>query len=113
MQPMGHVQLLRHMIDHHYSPQQAIDAPRWYISHAGDTQSANDMLSNEILLEDGYDPVIKEGLKALGHKVAAEDIKNDERIIYGKAQVILQNPKTGIFVAGSDPRSDGCAIPAI
>jgi gamma-glutamyltranspeptidase/glutathione hydrolase len=54
MQPMGHVQLLRNLLDYHMTPQQAVDAPRWYLKGTGETQSSNDMSSNVIILEDGF-----------------------------------------------------------
>lgn len=100
-------------MDNHYSPQEAVDAPRWYLNHIGDSQSAQDLLKNEILLEDGYDESIKEGLKALGHDIRAQNVVGNERVLYGKAQVILKHPHTGVYMAGSDPRSDGCAMPVI
>jgi len=113
MQPMGHVQLLRHLLDGHYTPQEAVDAPRWYLSPVGATQSAQDLLENEVLLEEGYDPALKEELLRFGHHIPIDYITGNERVLYGKAQVILRNPATGVCIAGSDPRSDGCAIPAL
>ncbi len=54
MQPMGHVQLIRNLLDFHMNPQEAVDAPRWYLKGTGETQSSNDMTSNTIILEDGF-----------------------------------------------------------
>jgi gamma-glutamyltranspeptidase/glutathione hydrolase len=32
MQPMGHFQIVRNLIDYGLSPQEAVDAPRWYLT---------------------------------------------------------------------------------
>lgn len=124
MQPMGHVQLIRNLIDHRFNPQQAVDAPRWFIVGTGKTQSSSDMLESELLLEEGFGDEkdvgehssaglnMAEELRAKGHKVGPP-VKDRERVMYGKAQVILKDPQTGVLWAGSDPRSDGCAIPLI
>ena len=123
MQPMGHVQLIRNLLDNHMDPQQACDAPRWYLKGTGVTQSSNDMSSNEILLEDGFgekhdggkegDQSVAEALTAKGHKVGAPVVGYTRTAQYGRAQVILKNPKTGVLWGGSDPRADGCAIPFV
>lgn len=36
-----------------------------------------------------------------------------QRSIFGRAQVILRDPVNNILIAGSDPRSDGCAMPML
>jgi gamma-glutamyltranspeptidase/glutathione hydrolase len=143
MQPMGHLQLIRNIIDHRLNPQQACDAPRWFIKGTGKTQSSSDMLESELQLEDGFGSErdvgkvakqvnLVEELKKKGHKID-DSVCGSARIMYGKAQVILKDPVTGILWAGSgeenrivyfslfsfsfsscvDPRSDGCAIPMI
>lgn len=33
-----------------------------------------------------------------------------ERALFGKGQIIMRNPETGVLWAGSDPRGDGCAV---
>lgn len=137
------MQLLRNLLDHRLNPQQAVDAPRWYLEGTGKTQSSQDMLESELLLEDGYGaeqdfgPFVMDVLSALrkkGHHVGPL-VKDRERVMYGKAQVIVKDPQTGVLWAGSgiqhramlyflccalllnvliiDPRSDGCALPMI
>ena len=145
MQPMGHIQLIRNLIDYRFDPQRAIDSPRWYLNGTGDSQSPEDMWENELLFEEGYgnekdvgiysQRVILEVLQGKGQKIGPA-VKGKERILFGKAQAILRDPKTGVLWAGSgkfsltfvlisnvfilllvhvsvDPRSDGCAIPLI
>jgi gamma-glutamyltranspeptidase/glutathione hydrolase len=50
-------------------------------------------------------------LKRRGHQV--ELISGWERAVFGRGQVILRDPQTGVLVGGSDPRADGCAMTLI
>lgn len=52
-------------------------------------------------------------LNEMGHKVGEDFIKGNDRLLFGKAQVILYDKASGISCAGSDPRSDGCAMPVV
>ncbi len=120
----GHVQAIRNIIDFGLNPQQAVDSPRWYIDGTGDTQSAEDMKLNSISLEHGYGGEMDGGeegddgsqvwlaLQKRGHHMNPI-VKGNKRILYGRAQIIMKDRNTGILCAGSDPRSDGCAIPQI
>jgi gamma-glutamyltranspeptidase/glutathione hydrolase len=33
-----------------------------------------------------------------------------DRIGFGGGQIILRDPESGVLIAGSDPRKDGCAV---
>lgn len=124
MQPMGHFQLLRNLVDFKLDPQTALDSPRWYIDGVGMSQSPKDVSTSSVLLEDGYggrfdggkedslDCVCSSALKQRGHRVG-DLVKDASRTLYGKGQIICRNNITGVLCGGSDPRSDGCAIPAI
>ncbi|GAA5196999.1 gamma-glutamyltransferase family protein [Rugosimonospora acidiphila] len=90
MQPQGHVQLIMSTVDEGLDPQAALDAPRWYW-HAG----------REVMVEPGIDA---ESLQRRGHQVSVEDSN-----VYGYGQAIWRLPAGG-YVAGSEPRADGCAI---
>jgi gamma-glutamyltranspeptidase/glutathione hydrolase len=112
MQPMGHVQLIRNLIDFRLNAQEACDVPRWFIVGTGKTQSSSDMWENEIFVEDGFCSSSDIGLdhaescktidelKKKGHKIGNPVIGN-ARVMYGKAQVILKDPVNGILWAGS------------
>eukprot|EP00981_Chlorochromonas_danica_P001154 scaffold256_cov175-Ochromonas_danica.AAC.6 len=103
-------------VDFKEDPQEAVDASRWYLSTAGHSQSSADVFSSEILLEDGYhaqDENTQRILSEMGHKVGEDFIKGNDRLLFGKAQVILHDHISGISCAGSDPRSDGCAMPVV
>lgn len=132
MQPMGHVQLLRNIVDYRLDPQAACDAPRWYLLHTGDTQDARDCRTSVVTFEEQYGryrehtcdargvsvswketneyDAIVQGLGAKGHKVIAARV-GDQRTMYGRAQVIWRPRDQAVYWAGSDPRADGCAMP--
>jgi gamma-glutamyltranspeptidase/glutathione hydrolase len=90
MQPQGHVQLVMSTVDDGLDPQAALDAPRWYW-HAG----------RKVLVEPGIDA---EALRRRGHEASVEDAG-----VYGYGQAIWRMPGGG-YVAGSEPRADGCAV---
>ena len=92
MQPQGHVQLLDRIITHKLNPQSACDAPRWQVIEKG-----------KVIVESSFPKRIVEELSNRGHDIGFE--KNE--ILFGGAQVIQKIQ--GGFVAGSDPRKDGCA----
>jgi gamma-glutamyltranspeptidase/glutathione hydrolase len=130
MQPQGHVQVIRNLVDFHCDPQEALDSPRWYLNGVGITQSPNDVEKSEVMLEDGYGgrgekdteresieegddrgEKVRERLEERGHKVL-KIVKGSERSIFGRGQVIVRYPN-GIICGGSDPRADGCALPCV
>ena len=91
-QPNGHMRFLSNIVDYGMDPQSAIDAPRSF-AHAG-----------ELALERGYSDQVRAELAALGHKVTTPETA------IGGAQAIRIDAKTGVLIAGSDPRKDGCAL---
>jgi gamma-glutamyltranspeptidase/glutathione hydrolase len=96
MQPQAHFQVLTHMLDG-MNPQQALDAPRWQLVGHG----------AKLLLEPGFDAGIVADLKSRGYEIRTLD--GFERIHMGGGQVILREA-SGVLIAGSDPRKDGCAV---
>ena len=137
MQPMGHFQLVRNLIDFGMDPQSAVDAPRWYLTGAGQSQSPRDLRFSTVQLEDGYGgcsdggaggneratataaaaaadggEAVAAALVARGH-VVEPIVRGGFRKLYGRAQVILRDPQSGVLWGGSDPRSDGCAVPVV
>jgi gamma-glutamyltranspeptidase/glutathione hydrolase len=89
MQPQGHLQLVMSTVDEGLDPQAALNQPRWYWHTARDVR-----------VEPGIDP---EPLRRRGHQVTVE-----ESDVYGSGQAIWRQPGGG-YVAGSEPRADGCA----
>ncbi|MGI5212943.1 gamma-glutamyltransferase family protein [Plantactinospora sp. CA-290183] len=98
MQPQGHVQLVSSTVDGGLDPQAALDHPRWYW-HAG-----RSVLVEPALLADdaGRDAVAE--LRSRGHEITVEA----DPSAFGYGQAIWRLPEGG-YVAGSEPRADGCA----
>lgn len=95
MQPQGHVQVLRHLIDHGLDPQAALGRPRTFWPLA-------DLLG----IEPGFadDDAVRQAAADDGWTVV--DI---ERRWFGAGQVIRVHPD-GWLEGGSDPRHDGTAF---
>lgn len=100
MQPQGHLQVVVAMLDDHLDPQQALDQPRFCISE-GEAGGA-------VSLEAGIPSGVLGELTALGHLV--NKVNGHERALFGRGQIILRDPASGVLCAGSDPRADGCAM---
>jgi gamma-glutamyltranspeptidase/glutathione hydrolase len=100
MQPQGHLQVITNMIDYDMDPQEALNSPRFCIMD-GTT-------GGKVSLEEGIPVETMAVLARMGHEVIP--VAGYNRILFGKGQIILRDPKTGALTAGSDPRADGQAI---
>lgn len=103
MQPQGHLQVVIGMADDQLDPQQALDRPRFCLAPGRD--------DGQVSLEAGIPAATVEGLAAMGHPV--EVVRGMKRALFGRGQIILRDPESGVLCAGSDPRADGCAIPQV
>lgn len=92
MQPQGHVQVLMNMIDFGLNPQAALDAPRWQWFG-----------KRRFGLEQAYSNALVHEMAARGHDVYVDHHSTD----YGRGQIILRDPVTGVFCGGTEPRTDG------
>ena len=99
MQPQGHVQVLLALLDG-LDPQAALDRPRFCIEDG----TAGGMVA----LEEGISVDVMARLSQMGHQI--RQVSGQERAIFGRGQVILRDPESGVLWAGSDPRADGCAM---
>jgi len=94
MQPQGHVQVLSNILDHGMDVQRALDAPRFFFQH-------DDLFFIE--------PYLPEWLYAdlwrRGHRLAYR-----KGGMFGGGQVIMVDPDSGAYLAGSEPRKDGSAV---
>jgi gamma-glutamyltranspeptidase/glutathione hydrolase len=100
MQPQGHLQVTVAMLDDGLDPQQALDELRFCIS--------TDPPNGTVMLEEGLPAATIRGLQQRGHPV--EVVAGTRRpSVFGKGQIIVRDPRTGVLTAGSDPRADGVA----
>jgi len=89
-------QMMMNVLDHGYSIQAAIEAPRF-----------RTMTDNELPVEGRIAPDVVEALRARGHEVQVLD---DWTPFVGGGQGILIDPESGAFFGGADPRRDGYAL---
>jgi gamma-glutamyltranspeptidase/glutathione hydrolase len=94
MQPQGHVQMIVNTVDHGLNPQASLDAPRWYWEQG-----------REVWLEPGVPQELIDGLRKRGHEITVAQ----EHGRFGRGQIIWRLP-SGVYVSGSDGRTDGYAV---
>ncbi len=107
MQPQGHFQVLVNLVDLGMTPQQALDMPRWQIARPSAGSGAEDE-GGLIQVESSWGIDMLADLAKRGHKLAPVD--GLDRTGFGMGQVIVRDPVSGVLMAGSESRSDGCAI---
>ncbi len=92
MQPQGQLQVAVNLVDYGMTPQAALDAPRFRWIEG-----------KKVTLEDSFAPDLRRALAAMGHDVV-------QAHYYGGGQVIVRDPHSGVYIAGSEPRNDGAAV---
>ncbi|WP_312302562.1 gamma-glutamyltransferase family protein [Pulveribacter sp.] len=95
MQSQGHVQMALRVLRYGQNPQAAADAPRWRVTGG-----------RGVAVEPSFDADVVRRLRALGHDVTVEP--GSGVFAFGGAQLVLRLGEA--YVAGSDPRKDGCAV---
>lgn len=91
MQPQGHFQVVRRVVDDADDPQAALDAPRWRVEEDGVVE-----------LEPGHAHLVP-GLRARGHDARVGNSQHS----FGVGQMILRHGAA--LIGGSDGRGDGYA----
>jgi gamma-glutamyltranspeptidase/glutathione hydrolase len=101
-QPQIHLQAYVAMIDFGLDIQQALEAPRWLSGRfaLGETRDT-------LHIEGRFPAATVEELAARGHAV---DRWGDWNELAGHAHGITIDPRSGVRMGGSDPRSDGAAV---
>ena len=107
MQPQGHLQVLVNLVDLDHNPQQALDVPRFRLEVEGGGMGADDP-GGLLWLEEGFNFSDLAELSRRGHRVVP--VTGFQRIFFGSGQIIMRDPSSGVLIAGSDPRKDGCAL---
>jgi len=100
MQPQGHLQVMVSLVDDGLNAQAALDRPRFCL-RSGESDS-------DVALEEGIPVSEMATLAEMGHPVTP--ISGFGRAVFGRGQIILRQPESGVLCAGSDPRADGCAM---
>lgn len=100
MQPQGHMQVISGLVDDGMEPQAVLDRPRFCIEDG--------TAGGRVALETGVPAQVIEQLREMGHPLYS--VSGQERALFGRGQIILRDPQTGVLQAGSDPRADGCAM---
>lgn len=93
MQPQGHVQVVMNMIDFHHNPQAALDAPRWQWKEG-----------NIVEVEHHFPLHLIEQLVEKGHDIRM----NHDSGSFGRGQIIIRDPNSGVLIGGTEHRTDGC-----
>jgi len=102
-QPQTQTALVTRIVDFGYTPQDAIDAPRWLQGRFLDvTQPAT-----QLHLEGRVPDSVVAELRRRGHSVA---MTTDYSDLMGHAGAIMINRGTAVLHGGADPRGDGAAI---
>lgn len=102
-QPQTQTALVTQMIDFGYTPQHAIEAPRWLQGRFLDlTQPAT-----QLHLEGRVSDDTVSELRLRGHKVS---MTTDFSDVMGHAGALRLDERTGVWHGGADPRGDGAAV---
>ncbi len=75
------------------NPQAALDAPRWQW-----------LSEKTIAVEQTFPSHIAKALEEKGHDVK---VMLDVDSSYGRGQIILRDPDSGVLIGGTEPRTDG------
>ncbi|WPK25713.1 hypothetical protein PUMCH_003040 [Australozyma saopauloensis] len=121
-QPQAHVQIFLNLVLFGFSPQEALDAPRFCLEpdesgrHLDVGKGSFGPVSTPatlVRLEEGITSEVFETLRLMGHEVNM--VTGHAREVFGRAQCIKNIVRQGkrAWAGGSDMRGDGAAVPQI
>ena len=99
MQPQGHLQVFLALAGG-LDPQAALDLPRFCLDEGRP--------DGKVAVEWDLPTASVRELVRRGQPVVR--VRGQARALFGRGQVILRDPATGVLTGGSDPRADGCAM---
>jgi gamma-glutamyltranspeptidase len=100
------LQVLTAMIDCGYDPQQAAEMPRWSSTQPGQEANWPHDCPDALTLEARFTGEVRAELAARGHPVVlVGDLDGPCSV-----EIIRRDARTGMLMAGSDPRRDGWAL---
>ncbi|MFD1673849.1 gamma-glutamyltransferase family protein [Alicyclobacillus fodiniaquatilis] len=91
IQPQAHVQVVMNLVDFLLNPQAALDAPRWRW-----------VKEKVIEVEPQFPDYIAQALERKGHEVR----RALDSGMFGRGQIILRDPVSGVLAGGTEPRAD-------
>jgi len=92
IQPQAHVQIVMNLVDFGLNPQAALDAPRWRW-----------VKERIIEVEPQFPDHLAQALARKGHVVQ----RALDSGMFGRGQIILRDPESGVLAGGTEPRADG------
>ena len=99
-QPQTQAALVTRIVDFGFSPQEAVEAPRWIQGRNLGSQTSELKIEGRLVR-------FADELKQRGHQV---NVQPDYTDVVGHAGVIAIDPETQVRSGGADPRGDGLAI---
>ena len=100
-QPLAHAQFVSNVVDYGMNLQEALESARFTVGGKGGC---------DIVIESRVKPEVREKLTAMGHEL---EVQGDFSSRMGRGQAVMHDSESGVNFAGSDPRADGSAEPAI
>lgn len=61
-----------------------------------------------VQMEEGMPRATLDALEKMGHAIIP--VSGYARATFGRGQIIVRDPESGVLCGGSDPRADGCAM---
>jgi gamma-glutamyltranspeptidase/glutathione hydrolase len=98
-QPLAHAQFVSNVVDYGMNLQEAMENARFTVSSK---RGCN------IVIESRVPPEVRQKLSAMGHQL---DVHGEYTTAMGRGQAVMHDSRAKVNYAGSDPRTDGAAVP--
>jgi gamma-glutamyltranspeptidase/glutathione hydrolase len=98
-QPLAHAQFVSNIVDYGMNLQAALETARFTVTA---------QLGCNLVIESRVPHDVREKLSAMGHQFRLDREYSDAM---GRGQAVMQDSRTNLHYAGSDPRADGSAEP--